>query len=864
MLYCGTHLLALTIFILANIYVDCSPLYETVCEELESSHRCEDMSSDLKKWLGRETVDNGTCLQDCLNFAKENNYKGCCFQNSHAVNRNCRFFMDQGIEAFPSGKGKASSASICYQKLITDSPSYYPSLEPTLEPTSDPTCSSSTAPKNWQQWAKLDYEVTTACGPDDDHACYGNGDCICDKCVCDVGWRGPYCSQLDLLPANKDKQGISMDGRHPTWGGSAMFENGKWNLLAGSKIALDSAGDINPYTYWDRSPVYDIIAANDGQDPYGGEHPWEFTVDADKDPFPSGGTSIETSRDLYEERAYLSLYESEGADASGPYHEKTSKWFKAFRADLKKDPLSNALLELSNANGGFTILQSVSGSIAGPWLDKDDNPIDAAWAGATPDVEPLSNTPMPPPVYKFVENGHCAKGWNSLGDLAGKYITKEDGQFRECTIDEKDKWNCHLADPALLLHPNGTSVIAYRGTRCESANGHKDHTERIGLLIANHWKGPYVAQDEPILEDDEVMNGGLEDLFMWQDHRGTHMIVHSQAQDHAYDLSLDRATFHHKKKRGAYLFSADGKDRWSLSDWELFPSEIRWDDGTTQFLLKQQRPSLIFDPSTGRPSHLITGVDFLFDPCCDWYAYGSAWTLVQPISSCPAGTILQNGSCASCLLDGYGGKCLEATSKYGSCVCAVCANGYSGDECENEPEPVYETTCEELQPLNECQDMGGEAKWLGRETVDDGTCLQDCFDYAMENNIDGCCYQYVHPTHRNCRFFEAQARTDADSTDKHASICSRQIVNVDNEIPEATSDPTKTPTGVSSPPSPSCTICDDEPTKGMKKKGKSCTDMKLEKHCNKNAAWISKGICKLSCYNEGFGYEGNVCCTDTS
>merc|ERR1711933_513976 len=30
--------------------------------------------------------------------------------------------------------------------------------------------------------------------------------------------------------------------------------------------------------------------------------------------------------------------------------------------------------------------------------------------------------------------------------------------------------------------------------------------------------------------------------------------------------------------------------------------------------------------------------------------------------------------------------------------------------------------------------------------------------------------------------------------------------------------PTKTPTGVSSPPSPSCTICDDEPTKGMKKK----------------------------------------------
>merc|ERR1719464_2524022 len=125
------------------------------------------------------------------------------------------------------------------------------------------------------------------------------------------------------------------------------------------------------------------------------------------------------------------------------------------------------------------------------------------------------------------------------------------------------------------------------------------------------------------------MDGGLEDLFMWHDSRGTHMIVHSQAIDHAYDLSLDRAGFHHKKKRGAYLFSADGRKRWSLSDWELFPSEIQWNDGTTEFLLKQQRPSLIFDPISGRPTHLVTGVDFLFDPCCDWYAYGSAWTLIR-------------------------------------------------------------------------------------------------------------------------------------------------------------------------------------------------------------------------------------------
>merc|ERR1712115_649694 len=64
--------------------------------------------------------------------------------------------------------------------------------------------------------------------------------------------------------------------------------------------------------------------------------------------------------------------------------------------------------------------------------------------------------------------------------------------------------------------------------------------------------------------------------------------------------------------------------------------------------------------------------------------------------------------------------------------------------------------------------------------------------------------------------------------------------------------------------SSSCTICDDEPTNGMKKKGKSCTDINLKNKCNKNASWIKKGYCQLSCYNEGLGYEGDVCCTDTS
>ena len=79
---------------------------------------------------------------------------------------------------------------------------------------------------NWQKWAWLDYASDTApCEAADPHACFGNGHCGADGvCLCDVGWRGAYCSQLDLLPANRTAPGLPMDGAMPTWGGTADFD----------------------------------------------------------------------------------------------------------------------------------------------------------------------------------------------------------------------------------------------------------------------------------------------------------------------------------------------------------------------------------------------------------------------------------------------------------------------------------------------------------------------------------------------------------------------------------------------------------------------------------------------------------------
>lgn len=160
-----------------------------------------------------------------------------------------------------------------------------------IVPSSQPSCSLKSAPKNQQSCAELNYKVIIAYTPDgdEDYTYFGNGDCICDKCVCDVGWRGPYCSQLDLLPAKKDAKGIDMNGGYPTQLLGVVLP---FLILSRSKTALDSySSTIDPYTYWERVPDDNIVS----EDPYGGSHPWKFTVDASKDSFPNEGNKISSS-----------------------------------------------------------------------------------------------------------------------------------------------------------------------------------------------------------------------------------------------------------------------------------------------------------------------------------------------------------------------------------------------------------------------------------------------------------------------------------------------------------------------------------------------------------------------------------------
>lgn len=376
---------------------------------------------------------------------------------------------------------------------------------------------------NWQSWAWLDYNTTVPCNAGDDHHCFGNGACMSGECSCNVGWRGAYCSQLDLLPARRAAHGLPLNPSMPTWGGSAVFDvdEQRWHLLTGAKLynlsltppsyAEWSVSGLraapSPDARWGRQPPYNASAEAVGIDPYGGAYPWDFATAHDPE-------DTIANPDLYGS-SYLMHMRSAATDPAGPY-ELVDVNHRAFRADLKSTASSSAALLLltigtvigSTVGRGMVIKRSGSGSANGPWDERV--------------------------VYEFDANGH--------GPAHSPY-----------------QWDCDVKDPSFVVHANGTTVIAYRAVCCPPCT---DHTERVGLLVSSAWNGTYTRRGIPLWED-------AEDLFMWTSARGTHMIYHSQATDHG-TVRGDGNTYgaDHKKKRGGYAFSADGLVRWSKSEWE--------------------------------------------------------------------------------------------------------------------------------------------------------------------------------------------------------------------------------------------------------------------------------------------------------
>merc|ERR1712241_1231172 len=56
------------------------------------------------------------------------------------------------------------------------------------------------------------------------------GECVSGKCVCDPGWKGHKCGQVDLLPAFRN--GGYRNATLSTWGGYSIKIGDKWHMFA--------------------------------------------------------------------------------------------------------------------------------------------------------------------------------------------------------------------------------------------------------------------------------------------------------------------------------------------------------------------------------------------------------------------------------------------------------------------------------------------------------------------------------------------------------------------------------------------------------------------------------------------------------
>jgi len=161
----------------------------------------------------------------------------------------------------------------------------------------------------------------------------------------------------------------------------------------------------------------------------------------------------------------------------------------------------------------------------------------------------------------------------------------------------------YFSNPSLALDVNGTGTtyLAFRVNLVEP----EGRGETLALAIAPAWDAPvYRAIAEPLLPG----LVGYEDPFLW---------VHTEEGEEGpvAILSVLEHTQFNGSAVGGLFVSDDGGVTWVQSPLPAYTLDVSmtgpgWAAGnasTAVPFLRRERPELLFDPTTGAPTHLLTG-----------------------------------------------------------------------------------------------------------------------------------------------------------------------------------------------------------------------------------------------------------------
>jgi hypothetical protein len=139
-------------------------------------------------------------------------------------------------------------------------------------------------------------------------------------------------------------------------------------------------------------------------------------------------------------------------------------------------------------------------------------------------------------------------------------------------------------NPSALILPNGTTWVMFR-----SYNKTGKYHSVIGMARAPHWSGPYTLDPAPLFPQ------WMEDPFLF----------------HQPETDSFHALFHTMggcPEVGCHAFSKDGFS-WRVSPGGAYNFSVQLDNGATVQLKRRERPQLVVDPRSGRPTHLLNGAE---------------------------------------------------------------------------------------------------------------------------------------------------------------------------------------------------------------------------------------------------------------
>jgi len=159
------------------------------------------------------------------------------------------------------------------------------------------------------------------------------------------------------------------------------------------------------------------------------------------------------------------------------------------------------------------------------------------------------------------------------------------------------EWNCVNNNPTAVELNNGTIMIVYRADPCAIG------AEALGIAVADHWSKVFTRRKGFPIVSPADGSGNHEDPFLFQNHRGFHIITHDQSGGSVCGGSAFGSTC------GAHVWSKDSYE-WFVGKEAVYNSTVTFRDGSTNELKTRQRPQLVFEPGSSRPIALFNGGSF--------------------------------------------------------------------------------------------------------------------------------------------------------------------------------------------------------------------------------------------------------------